>query len=479
MIFELVGSRVIAPYVGTTIYAWTSLIGVILASLSLGYYFGGYLADKRPSIKPMILMIVFSAAAIAFSAFTKETFSMFIAQSSFSLEVKCIIISLILFAPASFLLGTISPYAVKLRMNDLNRSGRTAGNLYALSTSGSILGTFLAGFYVIPSFGSTDSLLILSIVLLLLAFLLLASEKVGKLFKLGIFFLIIFLGLTQATHALQQKTYLADIDTEYNRILVFHSTDWITKKPILALATDPYGTQAAIFTDGSKDLVFEYTKFYNLFTHFVPDPKSALMIGGCAYTYPQHFILNYPNAKMDVVEIDPGMTDVARKYFGLKDEKNLNIFHEDARIYLNHNKKKYDVIFGDAFNSSSAVPFQLTTKEVVLKMHDALNDNGVVMVNLISAIEGDKGKFARAEYATYKEVFPQVFLFAVGNPKDGSENQNIMLVALKSKNPVTLQSASKETTDFFSKLWKKPIEKDTQILTDDFAPVEYYKRISL
>jgi len=479
MIFELVGSRVIAPYVGTSIYAWTSLIGVILASLSMGYYAGGYLADKRPSIRPMALIIIFSAVAMAFSAFTKDIFSSVISTFQVILEIKSISISLILFAPASFLLGMISPYAVRLRMSDITKSGRTAGNLYAMSTAGSIFGTFLAGFYIIPNFGSTNSLMILSVVLLLVTVLLLLGTRMGKSVKVAVFLLIVFLGLTQVASIVKQKILVADIDTEYNRILVLHATDPKTKKPILALATDPYGTQAAMFTDGTNDLVFNYTKFYRLFSYFVPNPSNVLMIGGCAYTYPRDFIKNYPDAKMDVVEIDPGMTAVARKYFRLSDEKNLAIYHQDARIYLNENKKKYDVIFGDAFNSASAIPFQLTTKEAVIKEHAALNDRGVIMVNIISAIEGEKGKFARAEYATYKKIFPQVFLFAVQNIKDGSETQNIMLVALKSEKISKWESHDKEIDGFLSQVWKKPIANDVPVLTDDFAPVEYYKRISL
>jgi spermidine synthase len=479
MIFELVGSRVIAPYVGTSIYAWSSLIGVILASLSIGYYFGGYLADKKPSIKPMALIIIFSAVAIAFSAFTKDIFSTVVSISGAILEIKSVMISSILFAPASFLLGMVSPYAVRLKMSDVAKSGKTAGNLYAISTAGSIFGTFLAGFYVIPNFGSTDSLTILSVVLLLVAILLLLSTSVGRLAKSAVFFLIIFLRLAQLVSIAEQKIFVADVDTKYNRILVFNTIDSTTKKPILALITDPYGIQAAMFTDGTNDLVFDYTKFYRLFSHFVPNPTNVLMIGGCAYTYPRDFIKNYPDAKIDAVEIDPGMTDIARKYFSLNDEKNLTIYHQDARIYLNENKKKYDVIFGDAFNSAAAIPFQLTTIEAATKQYDALNDGGVIMINIISAIDGEKGKFARAEYATFKKIFPQVFLFAIKNINDSDETQNIMLVALKSEKIFKWESPNKEIEKFLSQAWKKPIANDMPILTDDFAPVEYYKRTSL
>ena len=111
---------------------------------------------------------------------------------------------------------------------------------------------------------------------------------------------------------------------------------------------------------------------------------------------------------MDVVEIDPGMTRIARKYFGLYDNARLKIFHEDARTFLNRNKKKYDVIYSDAFNSFNSVPYQLATSEAVEKMYAALNNDGLVIHNIISAINGKKGEFLRAEIATYKKYFPYV-----------------------------------------------------------------------
>lgn len=479
MVFELIGSRVVSPYVGTSIYSWTSLIGVILASLSVGYYVGGYWADKRPTVRPLALIILLAAVAIAFSVFIKDVFSGSVAGLRIGLEVKSVLISLVLFAPASFLLGMVSPYAVRLRMSDVVTSGRTAGNLYSLSTAGSIFGTFLAGFYIIPQFGSTYSLMMLSVTLLLVAGLLLFGAKPGKPVLLAIVLLGVFLGLAYSAMVIRRAMLVADIDTEYNRIAVFHANDMSTKKPVIALSTDPYGVQAAMFTDGSDDLVFGYTRFYDLFRHFVPDPTKTLMLGGCAYTYPRHFIHQYPNATMDVVEIDPGMTEVARKYFDLKDDLQLSIYHEDARIYMNENRKKYDVIFVDAFNSASSIPFQLTTEEFVRKEYDALSFGGVIMVNMISAINGEGGKFARAEYATYKKIFPQVFLFTVQDGINSDTSQNLMLVALKSEKVPEWESRDESTAAFLSHIWKHPIATDVPVLTDDFTPVEYYKRASL
>ncbi len=479
MMFELVGSRVIAPTVGTSIYAWTSLIGVILASLSLGYYYGGTFADDMPSVRPLAVILVLSAVAIAITACGKDILCAIVASSGVPLEIKSVMLSLGLFAPASVLLGMVSPFAVRLSMVDVETAGTISGKLYALSTAGSIFGTFFAGFYVIPRVGSTFALMLLSGALLCLAIVVLWGEKMRTVIGIGVFVVAVLFVPAAALSAFQQQSVVADVDTAYGRIMVVDTVDATTQKPMRALVTDPYGIQAGIFTDGTVDLVFPYSKYYRLFRHFLPDAANALMIGGAAYTYPRDFFHDAPNATMDVVEIDPGMTEIARTYFGLVDDPRLNIVHEDARTYLNANTEKYDVIFGDAFNAASSIPFQLTTKEAVQKEYDALNDGGAVLVNIISAIDGDKGKFARAEYATYAAVFPQVYLFAVQYPENGNELQNVVLVALKSEDAPMWESTDSELQEYLSHRWTAPIATDVPIFTDDFAPVEYYKRTSL
>ena len=485
MVFELIGSRVVAPYVGTSIYVWTSLIGVILASLSLGYYFGGRFADTRPSTKPLALIIFISAIAIVFSSLIKDLVPLLVTLFPFYIEVKSLLISIILFAPASFLLGTVSPYAVRLRMKDVEKAGGTSGNLYAVSTFGSIVGTFLAGFYLIPHFGTFFSLILLSIILVLTAIFLLGYEvlRFFSRYFLSILFLSLFFGAFSfsTSVALKEAGLIADINTEYNRIFIMNGVDSITEKPTINLSTDPFGVQASIFINDTDNLVFNYTKFFKIIEFLKPDANSVLMLGGSAYTYPRDFLKNFPKSTIDVVEIDPGMTDVARKYFGLKDDPRMRIFHDDGRIFLNNNKNKYDVIFIDAFNSFSSIPFQLTTIEFVRKNLESLSDNGIVVVNIISAIDGDKGKFLRAEYTTFRKVFPQVYIFALDYPSLGQEVQNLILLATKSEKIINFLGigADLSLVRYSEKLWTKPIANDVPILTDDFAPVEFYKRTSL
>jgi spermidine synthase len=225
----------------------------------------------------------------------------------------------------------------------------------------------------------------------------------------------------------------------------------------------------------SDELVSEYAKSYHLIRHFYPDFKSSLMLGGAGYSFPKSYLKTYPNAKIDVVEIDPKVTQLAKDYFKLKEDPRLSIFHNEGRTYLNHTEKTYDIILGDAFSSSYSIPYQLTTQESAQKMHDILNDDGIVILNIISSIEGDSGKFFRAEYATFKTVFPQLFVYPLHDSKNGSTIQNIFLIASKSKDKIyPFSSDDIYINNRLQKFWHKKIPNDLPILTDDFAPVDYY-----
>ncbi|KKP57535.1 MAG: Spermine synthase [Candidatus Moranbacteria bacterium GW2011_GWF1_34_10] len=471
MIFELVGSRILAPYLGTSIFVWTSLIGIILGSLSVGYYWGGKIADKKVTFGGLAGIIFLAAFFIGLTALLKDVLILFLITSLPQIKVTSVLSSIILFSPASILLGMVSPYVAKLKLNSLASAGATVGNLYAVSTAGSIGGTFLAGFYLIPSFGVNKILIALAIIILLISvfldkkrffkvkFILLVALCLGSFSENGLYY---FFG----------KKNFVDINTAYSRIWIYDDFDSKTKKEARYLMMNNV-MNSGMFLE-SDELVFDYLKYYHLAKHFKPDFKKTLMLGGAAYAFPKDFLLKYPEASMDVVEIDPMVTELAKKYFRLADNPQLNIYHEDGRMYLNRTQEKYDVIFGDAFSSYYSIPHQLTTQEAVRKNYEILNDDGMVILNIISAIDGEKGKFLRAQYQTYKSIFPQVYLFLVGSATDGGEFQNIMIVALKSNKVASLTSSDQEINEYLAHLWKKPIPKDLPILTDDYVPVDYY-----
>jgi len=471
MMFELVGSRVLGPYFGTSLFVWTSLIGIILGSLSLGYYLGGKIADKKSSFKSLSLIIFLAAISIGLMVIIKD-FWLIVLQNSFTdIRTSSVLASLSLFLPASVFLGMVSPYAVKLKLNNLNTSAQTVGNLYAISTTGSIFGTFLAGFYLIPHFGTNKLLIILSITLITISLAL--SAKKDTRIKLSVFAIVV-IGwfVISGLNYMLPKSGFIDVDTAYNRIWIYNRIDFRTNKIVKMMGINNEN-HSSMFLD-SDELVSEYTKYYHLAKHFNPNFKKTMMLGGAGYSYPKDFLHKYPEATIDVVEIDPKVTELAKKYFRLEENPRLTIYHEDGRVFLNKTQEKYDVIFGDAFSSHYSLPYQLTTKEAVQKKYNILNDDGIVILNIISAIEGEKGKFLRAEYATYKSLFPQVYLFPVTSSGNGNIVQNIILVALKSEKDQTFNNSDPKLNEYLQHLWKKTVDADIPILTDNFAPVDYY-----
>lgn len=473
MVLELVGSRVLAPYLGTSIVVWTSLIGIILGSLSVGYWYGGKLADRNPTDRAFAGIILLSAALVGAVTFLKSPVLDFLQNAVSSFSINAILATIILFAPPSITLGMVSPYAVRLRMRDLTTSGATVGRLYAISTIGSIAGTFLAGFYLIAYFGSTKILLILAGTLVLTSALafsrgFLAARAVLTALIVLSFFVVGF------TEQMQERRGIYSVDTRYSHVTVHPSIDESTGRRTLAMVTNPRETQSAMYLDNPADLVLRYTRFYRLVHHFRPDTRTALMIGGAGFSYPKNYLVSFPHARLDVVEIDPDFTRLAREHFVLREDARLTVHHEDGRTYLNRTAAKYDVVFGDAFSSLYSVPYQLTTRETVQRIYQALNDRGVVLMNIISSIEGETGEFLRAEYATFKSVFPQVYLFPVGNPEDGSDVQNVMLVALKDTAVPSFHNPDPELKRYLSHRWTKQIPDDMPILTDDHAPVDTY-----
>jgi SAM-dependent methyltransferase len=265
-----------------------------------------------------------------------------------------------------------------------------------------------------------------------------------------------------------------DIDTEYNRVRVFRATDPSTDRPIEALTFDPHSTQSAMFTD-SDELVFEYTKFYNLIRVLSPGFQRSLMIGGAGYSFPKAYLATYPNASLDVVEIDPKLTEIARRRFRLHDDPRLRIFHEDGRVFLNRaDKDLYDVVMMDAFGSLLSVPYQLTTVEAVTQVHRVLTDNGVVVFNLGSAIRGDSSRFLQAEFATYRQVFPIVHLFKVRPERPDDQLQNLIIVACKRECLPTATGNDPYIDSLLARRYTSDFPLSMPALTDDLAPVDRY-----
>lgn len=471
MIFELVGSRVLAPFFGTSLFVWTSLIGLILGCLSLGYYLGGNIADKKASKYGLAIIIFLAGIFIGSTVITKDLILVFTQLNFSDIRLGVIVSSLLIFSPPSVLLGMVSPYVAKLKLDNISNTGATVGSLYAISTGGSILGTFFAGFYLIPFLGTNKLIVVLAIVLVILSIMILIDRGIQDIQLIVLFMLFPSFFLVSNFNIVSAGGDVVEVDTKYSRVFVYDQKQKDSDKMIRKMQINMEASSAMYLN--SDELVYDYCKFYDLVTYFHPEFKKTLILGGAGYSYPKHFLEKYEDATIDVVEIDPGVTQLAREHFRLKSDSRMDIIHQDGRVFLNRTDNKYDVIFGDAFGSKQSVPYQLTTKEAVQKQYDILNEEGVVFLNLISSIKGSKGEFLRAEYWTFKSVFPQVYIFPVQN-KNGYDVQNIILVALKSDDKPDFTSDKEDFSELLEHRWDKDIKEDKPILTDDKAPVNYY-----
>lgn len=473
MILELDGSRIIAPYLGTSTFVWTGLIGVILGSLSFGYWWGGKISDRSANFKTLGKILALAGLFVLSVAYLKNL----LALATFlpnNIITATLIGTILLFGPATILLGMVSPYIARLKLSGMETSGQTIGTLYALSTLGSIIGTFLGGFVLISFLGSTKIIMLLAATLFILAAG--AFQKNNPRDKIEIFGLLLlaFLVLLLKPPGSFGEYLIADVDTEYSRVWITDGIDPVSKRPTRYLANNTRGLQSGMFLDNPNELLFAYTKLFDLAEELYPNFNKTLMIGAGAYSYPKHFSAAFPNSSLDVVEIDPKLQGLAAQYFSFKKGSGVTVFQEDGRTFLNRNQTRYDIIWNDAFLSHLNIPFQLTTKEAIQKMYDSLNQGGVVMTNLVSPVSGKSSGFLQAEYLTYKKVFPAVILIKVTDKTD-AEIQNIMLVAFKS--PETSIPLATLRTKFKipeKNVFIPAISPDTIVLTDEFAPIEKY-----
>ena len=463
---ELIAARILSPYVGSSNVVWTSIIGIILISMSLGYWIGGKSADKEANLNQLANILLCSALATSTIPLLETCVVKILAGIIPNLIISAILCAIIVFSIPSFILAMISPYAVKIKSKEETQIGSLSGKISSLSTIGSIVGTFLMGFLLIPNIGVSNINISITIILVVMS--LIARENMDKkiiwknIFAICIMVILIILG--KITFKISNQDIILDTDSQYSRIWVKQiQTEKATYK---TLQVDT-GLESYIDTE-TGEMGAKYLRYYDLFEYFNKDAKSTLLIGGAAYTYPIHYLQKYNDKTIDVVEIDDKMTQIAVEQFGLNiNDERLKTYSQDGRSYLNYNQNKYDTILIDAFKGTNA-PFELTTYEALTNAKDMLNENGVVITNIISALEGKKSKFIKYEYATYKAVFDDVKVFKVTD-REQSEVQNLILVGIKgtpdideSKYDEYLQYINMQVNDF---------ETDREVVTDDFAPI--------
>ena len=249
----------------------------------------------------------------------------------------------------------------------------------------------------------------------------------------------------------------------------------INGRRVRVLVTNPDAAQSVMYIDNPAELFSEYTKFYDLAFSYKPDTKKVLMLGGGGYCVPRHLLATRPDVSVDVVELDPGVTQCARDYFSLKDSPNMRIFHEDARTFLNREEGKYDAVFMDTFTSWTSIPFQMTTIETARHIRNILKPDGVLIINIIASLYGPKSGVFHGIYKAFNTAFPVMTIFPVSAPdaKYAMALQNIILIA-QGENVTGIPDS--RYTSLMSHQWLDPFVPDPNVpaFRDDFAPVERY-----
>jgi spermidine synthase len=486
MSLEFAASRILIPVFGSSIYTWGSLIGVILTGLSLGYHIGGKLADKNPNFLKLCLVIFTAGLYIIFIPFIAPTItSSFIQVVSNSQYASLFAVFTLLIAP-TFLLGIVSPYAIKLATRRLAELGNVSGNLYSLSTIGSIVGTFLTVFILIPTFEINYIIFGLGVTLMVFSSLfgLARFPKVLTVFVVVVLLLFFpSISLSSAGNVMVHTGTLV-----YEKETLYSHLDVIDYGNIRTLYLDG-NIHSQMYKDKPEELFNTYTKYFHLGFLFNPNAKDVLFVGGGGFSGPKNFLSMYSDVRMDVVEIDSDVIKAARDYFNLPVDNGsrLMIYNDDARNFLSKTEKKYDLIILDAF-SQNYVPFHLMTLEYFQLLDKKLTSDGVIISNNIGSMAGDRSDIVRAIYKTISQVFPSLYVFPT---EDNPRNlQNIMLAALKtpteeySKEELRQLASNNDRNnhnsstvladlDYSEHLYEAELKtSDVPLLTDQFAPVE-------
>ena len=459
MAFEMVGSRILAPTFGSTVFVWGSLIGVFLAALSLGYLVGGRLADRVPKFWLLGAIIAAAGLLILVVPLFAPYSCRWIDRSSPGHRLNPLFASMLLFFVPSMLLGMVSPFSVRLQAQSVATMGNVAGRLYSLSTLGSIVGTMAATFWFIPEYYTSTTVRALGIALVVVSLLGMAPRRRGKALaaSVGAAALLVAAGVlcvlpTPSYIQLEPgEKLVAEADSPYQHIgvvLLPRGSGDDTKQWSLRMVFDKY-IESEILVQGDDPQTIrprepyeswaKYTDTLHLPWLFNRDARSVLIVGGGGGVVPTIYRRDYPQLeRIDVVEIDPVVAELAERYFGYRPGENgVTTTIMDGRVYIRDCPRQYDIVILDAFTGGRP-PFHLLTREFLQLVKGRLGPKGVVHLNIISALEGEKSRLFWAMLKTFHSVFgpertyvfPKLYDPRWGQTKDRRDGMNVELVAL-------------------------------------------------
>ena len=456
---EIAASRLLAPYFGSSTVVWANIIGLTLAYLAIGYWFGGRLADRRPEPQVLARVLLLAAAALAVTPFAARPILEVAVRGLDALSLGSVVGSffaaLALFAVPVTALGAVAPFVVRLAITRVEEAGQTAGRLYALSTAGSLVGTFAASLVAIPFVG-TQRTLVGTAAFLALAAALLAGRR----------WLLapLVAGALLALPAGHVKRSLYEAESHYQFIRVLEE-DGVRKLELNeGIAIHSEWRPNSVLTGGYWDL------FLLLPPLLDQAPERMLVIGNAGGTIARAYGRYYPEVEIDGVEIDGKLNDVARRFFGAADNPRLRLIAADGRPFLETTDGEYDLIVVDAYRQPY-VPFQLATQEFFELAREHLRPGGAMALNI--AATPDDRRLSEAIATTALTAFPQVLVWSPLRFND-------MLLALDRPLPRLDLLARASRAPGPVGLLSPLLEKDLSLarpqgrpLTDDRAPVEW------
>jgi spermidine synthase len=482
LVIEMVAGRILAPFVGVSIYTWTSIIGVILAGISIGAYIGGKLVDRFPTRKTLGWLLLLSGA----TALSIIPLTYLVASYRFplSLMLRIFLVTTIIFFIPGCVLGTISPVVVRLTLKNLDRAGNVIGKIYALSTLGAIIGTFVTGFFLISWMGTRAIVLSMGIILLL------ASVFSGSLFKtkksVALFLIIAFPCVWAVFTYLYKTPHREDMylysESDYFTIKLIKTTSSDKKTPLEAMVLDNL-IHSYVSLDNPYHIEYEYERIYSdvLKWKFQKEqPFKSLTIGGGGYTFPRYMEVYYPNAQIDVVEIDPEVTRIVYNHLALPKTTKIKSYNTDGRWFVMNSKDKYDIIFTDAYNDLS-IPYHLTTREYAQQLKNVLNPDGIIMSNIIDNFQ--KGAFLPSYIRTLREVFGERNVFLLSVSPDFKNTRISTFIVIAGNGKIDIKDFDQHVKAHLKGHATSAIVPDdlmeefmknrrSVVITDDYAPID-------
>jgi len=477
MVVEILGSRILAPSFGTTLHVWSALITVTLAALAVGYVIGGRVADRRPGLGALMIVMACAAGTLLLSDLTTRP-ALRVAYEA-GMVSGTFMATTVLFLPTLFLLGMLSPMAVRAVAN-YQHLGASVGNLYALSTVGSVAGSLAVSLLLIPNMTVHAAIISTAVALAIVPvfYLLFGARKQAA--------LLLFVGLALATTGAKVAGDEADREVLYKNEYY----------PVTARIPSAYGDLVVSDYRGIRYLFLNgvqqgsmigdvsYAKYaYGLerLATIKGIPKTVLIWGLGAGVYAR--AMAEAGSQVTVIEIDPMSEKVAREYFGLP--ASVKVIIGDARTETSRLAEKYDVIVLDAFSGDSP-PFHLLTREAFADLKKRLSANGLVVANIVGGVSGEASRIASSVVATMESTFGKTQVFSPNWLLMGKKQNFVSTMFLVSGDiPDNLaETAAPFKLKLSEEVWRAgyieavfasrlELPRDRAvILTDDYAPLE-------